>query len=238
MIRRLAIVFASGMVFAIVLLSSAWVIGGNEMLARIEKDGGFNITVDDDKEAAAMVSRTFALDGIETLTISAPVTLTYSKGPKAEMVVNGPERLMKALRWENGRMSLDGHYFTFHRKSIEVTITAPQLPNLVMQGASEAELSFVDQPSLSIDAAGALELEGHGKVQTLSIDAKGASDIDLSGIEARDATVRIAGAGDVDISASGKVDATISGAGDITLHRKPEVLTSRINGSGSIEHSY
>ena len=72
----------------------------------------------------------------------------------------------------------------------------------------------------------------------ISLDAKGASNVDLSGIEARDATVRIAGAGDVDISATGKVDATISGAGTVTLHRKPEVLTSRINGAGSIEHDY
>ena len=238
MIRKLAIVFASGMVFAIVLLSSAWVLGGNELLARIEKDGGYNITVDDDKEAAALVTRNFALAGIETLTISAPVTLTYSKGPKAEMVVSGPEKVMKALRWENGRLSLGGHFFGIRRASIEVTIMAPQLPNLVMQGAGEADLTLVDQPSLSIDAAGALDLEGAGKVETLTLDAKGASNVDLSGIEARDATVRIAGAGDVDISATGKVDATISGAGTVTLHRKPEVLTSRINGAGSIEHDY
>ena len=237
MIRKLAIVFASGMVFAIILLSSAWVIGGAELLAHIKKDGGHHFSFDTDKDSGPRVSRSCAFEGIETMTIAAPVSLKYHKGPAAGMVVEGPEKLMKALRWENGRLSLDGS-FAIHRSRVEVTITAPQLPDLVLQGAGKAELTGLDQPKLSIDTAGALDLEGTGKVTALTVDAKGASDIDLSEVEARDATVRIAGAGDVDINASGKVDATIAGAGDITLHRKPEVLNSQIHGVGSIEHSY
>lgn len=236
MTRKLLIVFASGLFFAIVLLSSAWVLGGQEMINRIEKDGS-RFTFDSDKRSGPQVSRNLAFSGLKTMTVSAPVTLKFIKGDKAEMVVSGPKRLVDALKWENGELSIEGHWHS-RRGRVEVTITAPVLPDLVMQGASKAELAGLDQPSLSIDAAGALDLEGRGKVAVLEIDAKGASDIDLTNVEVRDATVRVAGAGDIDISASGKVDATIAGAGDITLHRKPEVLNTQISGVGKIEHAY
>jgi Putative auto-transporter adhesin, head GIN domain len=238
MTRKLLIVFASGLFFAIVLLSSAWVIGGPEMITRIEKEGGnIHISLDDDKPSGPKVTRSFPFSGLKALTISAPVTLKFVRGDKAEMVVEGPEKLMNALKWENGELSLEGSR-RIRRGRIEVTITAPILPDLELRGASDAELAGLDQPSLRIDAAGALDLEGSGKVTALQIDAKGASDIDLKDVEAKDANVRIAGAGDIDISASGKVDATISGAGDITLHRKPEQLTSKISGAGTIDHNY
>jgi Putative auto-transporter adhesin, head GIN domain len=238
MTRKLLIVFASGLFFAIVLLSSAWVIGGQEMITRIEKEGGnFNISIDGDKPSGPQVTRSFAFAGLQTLTISAPVTLKFVRGDKAEMVVEGPEKLMNALKWENGELSLEGHR-RIHRGRIKVTITAPVLPDLEMRGAIKAELAGLDQPRLSIETAGALDLEASGKVPTLSVASRGASDIDLTDVEAQDATVNIAGAGDVDISATGKVDATISGAGEITLHRKPETLNSKINGAGSIDHDY
>jgi Putative auto-transporter adhesin, head GIN domain len=235
MTRKLLIIFASGLFFAIVLLSSAWVIGGPTMLARIEKDGGFGFNFDDD--SGPKTTRNLVLGDIKTLTIAGPVTLKYTKGTTSDMVVSGSEKLMKRLRWENGKLSLDGHSFSMGG-GLTVTITAPQLPDLELRGAGDVELVGVDQLRLSIDSAGAVDLTGDGKVETLLVDTKGASDVDLSELIAKDAKVSIAGAGDVDINASGKVDASIAGAGDITLHQKPEVLTSSIHGAGSIEHDY
>ncbi len=235
MIRKLLIVFASGLLIALVSISAAFVIGGPEMAERFDK-GGWRIDIDGDDNSPT-TTRNFAFEGIETLTLEVPVSLKFTKGDKPEMIVSGPEKLVQALRWEKGRLWRDGGGIRFGN-GLDVTIVAPLLPDLVIEGASEAELAGLDQPSLSIDAAGALDLKGSGKVASLVIDTKGASDVDLSEVEARDAKVDIAGAGDVDIAASGKVDASISGAGDITLHRKPNELTSRINGAGSINHSY
>lgn len=237
MIRRLSIVFVSGLVFAIVLLSAAWLVGGEELAARMEKDGGHTFVFGTHKDSGPTVSRSFPFVAIDTLTISSPVTLRFVKGDKAEMVVSGPERRMQALRWENGRLWLEKRS-GWRSGQLEVTITAPVLPALVMQGASDVELVGLDQPSLSIDSSGAIDLSGKGKVERVMIDSKGAGDIDLSDVVAGDANIHIAGAGDVDIAASGKVDAAIAGAGSVTLHTKPAELTSRISGVGSIEHSY
>ena len=119
-----------------------------------------------------------------------------------------------------------------------MTITATKLPDLVVSGASDVELSGLDQPLLSIDASGATDVKGNGKVDKIVVDAEGASDIDLSEVEAKDAEIDVAGAGDADIAATGKVAATLSGAGTITLHRKPAEFTSKVSGAGEINHAY
>lgn len=237
MIRKLSIVFASGLGFAIVLLSAAWLIGGQAMMAHIAKDGGYSFTIDTDAPRGPTISRSFPFPAIETLTISAPVSLKFIRGDKAAMVVQGSEARMRDLLWNNGHLSLAQHAASGNDR-LEVTITAPVFPALVMQGASDVDLADLDQPALAIDSAGAIDLTGKGRADRLTIDSKGAGSIGLADVAVRDATVRIAGAGDVDISASGKVDATISGAGSIGLHRKPEVLTSRVNGAGSIDQDY
>ena len=46
MIRKLLIVSASGLALSVLLLSGAWVVGGQELVDHFEKDGGWNIQID------------------------------------------------------------------------------------------------------------------------------------------------------------------------------------------------
>jgi hypothetical protein len=62
--------------------------------------------------------------------------------------------------------------------------------------------------------------------------------MDLSDLDAGDATVKASGAGNVEINARGKVDVDASGVGNVTLHRKPAELTTRSSGIGSIDQDY
>ena len=87
-------------------------------------------------------------------------------------------------------------------------------------------------------AHGAGNVEANGRVDTLTVHAKGAGNIDMEELLAHDATIASAGVGNIDVSATGKVDATLSGAGNLSLHRKPAELTSRVNGIGSISQDY
>ena len=68
--------------------------------------------------------------------------------------------------------------------------------------------------------------------------SSGAGAIDLSGVRAEDARVRLAGLGDIDVNAGGRVDVEISGAGQVSLHRKPMQLVSRVTGIGTIDQDY
>lgn len=239
MIKKLLIVFVSGLVLSIVLLSSAWVIGGPAVMARVHKDGDFHFgwTEDDDTDRGPTTSRTLALDVNRPLEVSAPVELHYTRGENVELTVRGPEKLMQALVWEDGKLSLKDHGW-FHNRSLKIDITAPKMPDLVYKGAGDIDLENVDQPALALELAGAGNIEAKGQVQTLIVHGRGAGNIDLSELAVRDATIDSAGVGNVDLNASGKVDATLSGAGNISLHRKPAELTSRVHGVGSIDEDY
>ena len=83
---------------------------------------------------------------------------------------------------------------------IEFAITSPNLRQLTVYGASKietAENQVLAQPNFALDLNGAAEADLLLNVQTLSVDAKGASKLDLEG-QANQAHITIAGAGEVE----------------------------------------
>lgn len=83
---------------------------------------------------------------------------------------------------------------------IEFAITSPYLRQLTVYGASKIETAdnqVLSQPNFALDLNGAAEADLHLNVQTLVIDAKGASKLELEG-QADDVHITIAGAGEVE----------------------------------------
>jgi len=241
MLRKLLIVFASGVILAIVAFSGAWLVGGQKIQQDIEAHHGWNWTFDDDGEDngghhGPRKTRTFNVQSGTQLAMAVPVDLEFTRGDKAEMTVEGPADIVDRLVWENGRLSINGSA-RIHR-SLKVRITAPEIAGLDLDAPGDVDLHGLDQESLHIDARGAIDLNADGKVNRLFVTSSGAGDVDLGKVEGRDATIRINGVGDVTIGATGTVDVEVNGAGDVTLVRKPQVLRSRMNGIGSIDHDY
>ena len=83
---------------------------------------------------------------------------------------------------------------------IEFAITSLNLRQLTVYGASKIETAdnqVLSQPNFALDLNGAAEADLHLNVQTLVIDAKGASKLELEG-QADDVHITIAGAGEVE----------------------------------------
>lgn len=235
MIRKLSIVAVSGLVIAIVALGAAWVVGGGELRNRIRDEGGFGIVIND--EQGPETSRTLTLATGQPLVIEVPIALHYTRGPLTQMTLAGPAGAVNALKWEGNRLTA-GNTLSLVDNDITLTIAAPELPPLTIRKAGDVDLKGLSQRELVINATGAVNVDADGKVDTLKVTASGAGNIDAERVDAKDATVSIAGVGNIDIAATGKVDAAISGAGNITLHRKPAMLSSRISGIGSVDHAY
>lgn len=242
MTKKLLVVFASGLILATALFAITWVVGGRAFVSDLEHKHGWSWTFDDDEDgtrhAGPQTSRSLTYDPAVPLTIDAPVTLKYQRGTQTSMTVEGPRNLVDMVRWDKGRLSLDGSRTIHGRHGLTVTIVAPQLPALVLASAADVELAGLDQPALAIDLRGAGDVEGTGKVTSISLVNSGAGAVDLSGIKAQDARIRLSGLGDVEVNAAGKVDVEISGAGRVSLHRKPAQLTSRITGLGAVDEDY
>lgn len=83
---------------------------------------------------------------------------------------------------------------------IEFAITSPNLRQLTVYGASKIETAdnqVLSQPNFALDLNGAAEADLLLNVQTLLVDAKGASKLDLEGT-ADNVNITIAGAGEVE----------------------------------------
>lgn len=236
MTKKLLIVFASGLMLALILLSSAWVFGGDELSKRVHQGKGFSVNIDTDNDGPK-TERALTFDPALPLTISAPVRLRFTRGDTVSMTVTGPKQVVDALVWEGGTLSA-GKGITLGGDGISVSITAPRLSALILNSAADAKLAELDQPSLKVETRGAVEMEASGRVESLDISTAGASDLDFRELATRDAKVVTRGAGDVTIAAVGKVDVEINGVGSVSLKRRPSQLTSRINGLGSVDNDY
>ena len=73
MTKKLLIVFASGLLVSLIMLSSAWVIGGDELSKRVHNGKRWSMKVDTDHNGPK-TERTLTFDPALPLTISAPVT--------------------------------------------------------------------------------------------------------------------------------------------------------------------
>jgi hypothetical protein len=237
MTKKLLVVAASGLVLAILLLSAAWVFGGEAMVNAIHK-GNWHFTMDDDDhDHGVKLTRTFTFDPAAPFTVDAPVHLHFLRGDHVSMTVSGSSALISALRWNDNHLTMPGGPIFSHH-DLQVEIVAPQLPPMNMHGAGNVSLENLDQDELRLDLSGAGNVDATGKVRTATITSSGAGNVDLGELNATDAKVSVAGVGNIDVNASGKVDASVAGAGNVSLHRKPAQLTTQISGIGSVNQDY
>jgi hypothetical protein len=236
MLRKLLIVFASGVILSIVAFGAAFAIGGDRFTRELDENHGWGIHSDDHDDKGPRKTRSFALVSGSQIAMEVPVELVFTRGDKSEMTVTGPANVVDRLVWEGGRLSIQGSA-NIHR-GLKVQITAPEIAGLDLDAPGDVTMTGLDQESLRLNARGAIDLEASGKVNRMFVTSAGAADIDLGKVQGRDATIRIDGVGDVTLGATGTVDVEINGAGNVTLVRKPATLRSRMNGIGDIDHDY
>ncbi|MFC0206199.1 GIN domain-containing protein [Novosphingobium soli] len=238
MLRKLLIVFASGVILSIIAFSAAWLAGGDKLRDDVNRKGwDWHIGPDDDDDHhGPRKTRVFAVQSGSQLAMEVPVDLVFTRGDKAEMTVEGPADVVDRLVWEGGRLSLNGSARIRH--GLKVRITAPEIAGLDLDAPGAVKLHGLDQEALRIAAQGAIDLDADGRVNRMSVSSDGAGNLDLGKVAARDATIRIDGVGSVTLGATGVVDVEINGAGNVTLVRKPAVLRSQMNGIGDIDHDY
>ena len=234
MLRKLLIVFASGLFLALVSLSLAWLAGGEELRNEIHNDG-IHWTFDDEDDGPRE-TRSFEFDPATPLSVRMPVELRFERGEETEMRISGRAEVLDRIEVSDNVIDMPGK--SVRNGGVRVVITAPTLAGLKLEAAGNVRLKELDQDSFTVSAAGAVDLDADGRVDTLDIETWGASDLDFRDVLARDAEVRLKGVGSADIAATGEVDVSIEGVGSVTLHKKPAKLTSQIDGVGTVKHRY
>ena len=160
------------------------------------------------------------------------VTLLIAEGdPSVEVTVD--DNLIDDLDVE-----VDGDRLRigFERGSYDLNVnptamvTVASIDGIEVNGASSLTADGIEGDELRIDVSGASHLTATGNVAVVTIDASGASDVDLSGLDVETATVDASGASDVELGSADRVDGELSGASNLTA---PAEAVGSIGTSGA-----
>ena len=155
--------------------------------------------------------------------------------------------------WSDEKIKGLNSIFNFDDTPVTIYLTAPALEKIVINGAGEFEADGgIRQTELTIDLAGAAEMDAYLEVETLRVIAQGACDFDLRGtaqqafytlqgasegdceeLQAKAVTAVLQGASSLEVYATDTLDVEISGVGEVEYKGNP-VITKNIQGVGSI----
>lgn len=120
--------------------------------------------------------------------------------------------------------------------TVKITANGLRTPDLEISGAGGTAIDIrgLTAQSLTVSGAGALRAVISGTVDEQTVTISGAGEYRAPDLMSRDATVTVAGAGQVIVHATKTLKATISGAGQVEYLGDPEV-TERVSGIGRVK---
>lgn len=120
------------------------------------------------------------------------------------------------------------------KQRMRIRISAPDIENLQVSGASKLSLANVKNDSLKIDASGASKIKVDGETRNLEVEMSGASKLDAESLKAENVSVDASGASSAQVSVSGDLKADLSGASNVTYTGNPRNLQKSTSGASSV----
>lgn len=121
------------------------------------------------------------------------------------------------------------------KNPIRVRISAPDIENLDVSGASKVSLFDINNDSLQIDASGASKIKIEGATKDLSADMSGASFLDAENLKAENASIEASGASKADVFVSNDLKADLSGASKVYYSGNPKNFENQTSGVSVIK---
>ncbi len=179
------------------------------------------------------------MPAFDSINVRGPFDLEIDAGRAPSLKITGDPHLFDRITTEvvDGRLNI---VFKSENKNIQlknlphIHVTLPTLRQLMEEGAGQTVLTNIDSKRLDINYKGAGRLAASGKVQDLSLEARGVGEVDVKDLIAQDANVDFEGVGNVRIYASRRLDLLVSGMGDLTYYGKPRIINKLASGFGSI----
>lgn len=257
MTRNLFIIAGASLVLSLACLGGAAALGGSDLSRHdwtwviSDDDSGPNDHVSVERgDLGPDVTRTLEWNGGDSLAIDLSADVTYVQGAKAGVVISGPKSAVDRVRLAGGRLTLDngddyaerlfirwgrnGIHGWSETERLKITVTAPSVDKFRIASSGDLTIEGYDRPSLEVMLDGSGDVEANGRAGQVTLRINESGDADLAGLEVTDATVEIAGSGEVSVGPTGKAKIDISGSGDVDLTRKPASVESDISGSGDV----
>lgn len=121
------------------------------------------------------------------------------------------------------------------KNPIVVKISAPDIEDLNISGASKATLTNLSNEILQIHSSGASKIKIEGITANLEIKVSGASKIDAENLKAENVSVDASGASNVNVAASNNLNVEASGASSVLYSGNPKNFKNKTSGASSVK---
>lgn len=117
---------------------------------------------------------------------------------------------------------------------LKIRISAPDIENLNISGASKVSIVNLDNDSLNIDSSGASKINCEGRTKNLTVDMSGASNFDGENLKAEKVSVDSSGASKATVSVENYLKADLSGASKVVYYGNPANIEKKTSGASCI----
>lgn len=162
------------------------------------------------------------------------VEITAQKDYSLE--VEGDDNILPLIKTEvDGdtlKISSEKGYTTSN--PIKVRISAQNIDDLDLSGASKVSIVNLDNESLNVDTSGASKISCEGKTKNLTVDMSGASHFESEKLSADIVSVDASGASKANVSVGSELKADLSGASKVVYFGNPTNIEKKTSGASSI----
>ncbi len=120
------------------------------------------------------------------------------------------------------------------RSPIRLRISAPDIENLEISGASKVSVLNLANDSLRVDSSGASKINVEGTTKNFVVDMSGASKLDAENFKAETVSVDASGASRATVSVSSDLKVDLSGASKVVYFGSPSNLEKKTSGASSV----
>ena len=210
--------------------------------------------------SGTIADKEYEVEPFEILHAGTILRLKIHAGEKPSVVVHADDNLIDHIQVtrEGKRLTVALEKdLRVRRATITVDVTTPTLKELIVEGAAQVELEElrvkslairlggaakmsgqVDAKELEIDASGATRIEldapDDRMAESVTINAKGATSVDLERFPAKRVSITMSGAGHCRVFASEELNAEAAGVGSITYFGDPGKVTKKVRGIAKI----
>ncbi|CAN5662606.1 head GIN domain-containing protein [soil metagenome] len=117
---------------------------------------------------------------------------------------------------------------------IKIRISAPDIENLNISGASKISVVNLDNENLSVDSSGASKISCEGKTNNLTVEMSGASNFEGENLNAEKVIVDASGASKASVSVKNELRADLSGASKVVYFGNPTNIEKKTSGASSV----
>lgn len=155
---------------------------------------------------------------------------------ESSVEVEGDDNLLQYIRTEvrDGRLEVSSEKSFSTGGRIKIRISAPNIENVDLSGASTLTLADVKNESLRLESSGASKIRISGETGKFDVEMRGASKLDASDLKATDVSVDSSGASTANVFVSGELRADLSGASRVNYSGSPKNVVKEVSGASSV----